>query len=186
MHSPAVIFIRGGNEVVSGARSVAEPDIQIDLPASPTPRPRRGPARESPDERIPSRRPRALCLAVAAAAAPAPRPAPRAPQRLRLARPPARAPGPAPRPRPLPFLSPRLCLRLPTPFGSLGRLSLRQQRPHPAGCRGPHRPRDARLGQKLVAVRTPPSHLASFLLPFPSPSAPPSSSSPSPRRRTCC
>lgn len=29
LHSPAVIFICGGNEVVSGAPSVAEPDIQI-------------------------------------------------------------------------------------------------------------------------------------------------------------
>lgn len=34
LHSPAVIFIRGGNEVVSGAQSVAEPDIQIGLPGA--------------------------------------------------------------------------------------------------------------------------------------------------------
>lgn len=37
LHYPAVIFICGGNEVVSGASSVAEPDIQIDLPALPSP-----------------------------------------------------------------------------------------------------------------------------------------------------
>nr|XP_015303106.2 zinc finger protein 469 [Macaca fascicularis] len=37
LHSPAVIFICGGNEVVSGAPSVAEPDIQIALPAPPAP-----------------------------------------------------------------------------------------------------------------------------------------------------
>ena len=36
LHYPAVIFIRGGNEVVSGALSVSEPDIQIDLPALPS------------------------------------------------------------------------------------------------------------------------------------------------------
>lgn len=42
LHYPAVIFIRGGNEVVSRALSVAEPDIQIDLPVLPSapPRPR--------------------------------------------------------------------------------------------------------------------------------------------------
>ncbi|XP_064236390.1 uncharacterized protein LOC105714011 [Aotus nancymaae] len=33
LHSPAVIFICGGNEVVSSVPSVAEPDIQIALPA---------------------------------------------------------------------------------------------------------------------------------------------------------
>lgn len=43
LHSPAVIFIRGGNEVVSGAPSVAEPDIQMGLPGAglpPSPAPR--------------------------------------------------------------------------------------------------------------------------------------------------
>lgn len=45
LHSPAVIFIRGGNEVVIGALSVAEPDIQIEPPVRPVPRPSAGPGR---------------------------------------------------------------------------------------------------------------------------------------------
>lgn len=39
LHSPAVIFICGGNEVVSGAPSVAEPDIQIACRVACYPRP---------------------------------------------------------------------------------------------------------------------------------------------------
>lgn len=48
LHSPAVIFICGGNEVVSGAPSVAEPDIQIACRVACHPPP---PPRPSPESR---------------------------------------------------------------------------------------------------------------------------------------
>lgn len=47
LHSPAVIFICGGNEVVSGAPSVAEPDIQIACRVACHPQPPPRPSLES-------------------------------------------------------------------------------------------------------------------------------------------